>query len=51
MLGLIIVLIVVGVVLTFIPMDASIKKIVIALIALVVLFIVLREFAPGALSW
>ena len=50
MLALIIVLVVIGVVITFIPIDADIKKIVIALIALVVLFAVLREYAPGALG-
>lgn len=50
MLTLIIVLVVVGVVLTFIPMDARIKQIVITLIALVVLFAVLREYAPGVLG-
>ena len=50
MLALIITLVVIGVVLTFIPMDGRIKQIVIALIALVVLFAVLREYAPGVLG-
>ena len=50
MLALIIVLVIIGVVLTFVPLEGSIKKIVIALIALVVLFAVLREYAPGVLG-
>lgn len=51
MIGLILILIVVGVALSFIPMDAGIRQIVIAVIAVVVLFTLIKYLAPGALNF
>lgn len=44
---LIIVLVVIGVGVTFVPMDDSIRKIVIAIVAIAAFLILLTKFMPG----
>ena len=51
MIAMLLLLIVIGVGLSFVPMDDSIRKIIIAVIAVVVLVMLIKYLAPGALSF
>lgn len=51
MIAMLLILIVIGVGLSFVPMDDSIRKIIIAVIAVVVLVMLIKYLAPGALSF
>lgn len=50
MIAMLLILIVIGVGLSFVPMDDSIRKIIIAVIAVVVLVMLIKYLAPGAFN-